>query len=190
MSIQADLIARNKPFAAKFNQADLPMLPILRTLIVTCVDARVDPAHIFGLELGEAVILRNNGGRVTRAVIEEIATLSVMVSGATQGKEKGFNVVLMEHTNCGSERLADPELQAMMKEKMGIDVTPYAITDQETDLKGDIQRLVAAPEVPDEIVVSALLYDVFTGTVKEIAPEASLGAYREKAQEAEKLPIS
>jgi carbonic anhydrase len=178
MTIQSDLIARNETFASGFDQGDLEILPKLRTVILTCADARVDPAHIFGLDLGEAVIIRNNGGRVTRAVVEEIAVLAVLVDAASEGRENGFNVVLMQHTNCGAQRFANPDLQAMIKKKLGIDVSEYAITDQATDLLGDIGRLVDAPEVPDTIVVSAVLYDVSTGTVEVIAPEKSLGALR------------
>jgi len=178
MAIQSDLLARNETFASDFDQGDLQILPKLRTVILTCADARVDPAHIFGLDLGEAVVIRNNGGRVTRAVIEEIAVLAVLVDAASEGRENGFNVVLMQHTNCGAQRLANPDLQAMVKKKLGIDVSEYAITDQATDLLGDIGRLVAAPEVPDTIVVSAVLYDVSAGTVEAITPEKSLGAMR------------
>ncbi len=69
------LIDRNHDFASSFNQGDLPLLPRLSTLIVTCLDARVDPAHLFRLELGDAVVMRNIGGRVTDDVIEHIAIL-------------------------------------------------------------------------------------------------------------------
>ncbi|MFA3916305.1 carbonic anhydrase [Ruegeria hyattellae] len=178
MDVQDELITRNQEFAAGFNGADLPMLPKLRTVLLTCGDARADPAHILGLELGDAVVIRNNGGRVTRAVIEEIATLAVLVSALTEGREPGFNVVLMQHTQCGAQRLSNPGLRGMLLDKLGIDVSEYAITDQESDLLTDIGRFAAAPEVPDAIVVSALLYDVTTGTAREIAPAASLGAVR------------
>lgn len=178
MTIQSDLLARNRTIASSFEHGDLPLLPKLRTVLVICADSRVDPAHIFGLDLGEAVVIRNNGGRVTRAVIEEIATLAVLVSAATEGREHGFNVILIQHTHCGAQRLANPQMQAMLRDKLGIDVSQYAITDQASDLLGDITRLSNALEVPDTIIVSALLYDVSTGTVQAIAPEKSLGDWR------------
>jgi carbonic anhydrase len=59
------LVDRNLEFASSFNQGDLALPPRLSILIVTCLDARVDPAHLFGLELGDAVVMRNIGGRVT-----------------------------------------------------------------------------------------------------------------------------
>lgn len=80
------LLNRNRQFAGNFASADLPILPKLRTVILTCADARVDPAHIFGLELGDAVVIRNNGGRVTPAVVEEIAALSFIVAQMEGGE--------------------------------------------------------------------------------------------------------
>lgn len=180
MDVQNQLIDRNEWFAAVFDHADLSILPKLRTVIVACGDARVDPAHVLGLELGEAVVLRNNGGRATRAIIEEIATLAFLVNALTEGRETGFNVILMQHTQCGAQRLANPDLQKMLQEKVGIDVSDHAITDQESDLIADIDRMTTAPELPDTITVSALLYDVATGAAREIASTASLGALRSK----------
>ena len=69
------LIDRNLEFANSFKQGDLTLLPRLSTLVLTCLDARVDPAHLFGLELGDAVVMCNIGGRVTDEVIEQIAIL-------------------------------------------------------------------------------------------------------------------
>jgi carbonic anhydrase len=185
MTPQSELLNRNKAFASSFDKADLPVLPTLQTLIIACLDARTDPAHLFGLELGDAVVIRNTGGRVTRAVIEEVATLAALVRAATNGQEPRFNVILMQHTQCGAQRLAQPEMQAMMKEKMGIDVSEYAIHDQRSDLMGDIDRLCAAVQVPGGISVSATLYDVATGLVEEIAPAKPLQDWR-----AERVPTS
>ena len=110
MSVQADLLARNRAFTETFDKADLPIMPALNTVLLTCVDARVEPAHVLGLGLGEALVIRNTGGRVTRAVIEEIATLAELVRIMTEGRDPVFNVILMQHTQCGAQRLADPEL--------------------------------------------------------------------------------
>lgn len=110
MSIQDDLITRNATFAANYNTPDMPALPKLQTVILACADARVDPAHVLGLELGEVVVMRNTGGRVTRAVIEEIATLAVISSTLIEGGAQGFNLILMQHTQCGAQRLAAPDM--------------------------------------------------------------------------------
>ena len=134
MTVQSDLIARNKLFASGFEHGEMPILPKLRTVLLTCADARVDPAHVLGLDLGEVIVIRNNGGRVTHSVIKEIATLAVLATALTEGREQGFNLILMQHTQCGAQRLANPEVQFMLKNKLGIDVSEYAITDRFRDL--------------------------------------------------------
>ena len=180
MNVQTDLIARNRAFAETFDKANLPIMPALNTVLLTCVDARVDPAHVLGLDLGEALVIRNTGGRVTRAVIEEIATLAALVSAMTEGRDPAFNVILMQHTQCGAQRLADPELQSTLHKKFGIDVTPYAINDQASDLLADIVRLGDAPELPDTLVVSAIIYDVETGIAQELTEPRPLRELRER----------
>jgi carbonic anhydrase len=141
MSSTAILLDRNRQFASDFAAADLPVLPRLRTVVLTCGDARVDPAHILGLELGEAVVIRNNGGRVTEAVVEEIATLAFMVAKMDGAEPRPWKLVLMQHTQCGAERLADPDFQRVLKEHIGVDVSSSAIADHEQSLREDVERL-------------------------------------------------
>lgn len=170
------LKSRNRKFAAEFSDADLPILPKLRTVILTCVDARVDPAHVLGVDLGEAVVMRNNGGRVTPEVLQEIATLAFMV-GMLDGDTPGpFEVMIMQHTQCGAERFADPQFQQVIKGKLGIDVSGSAITNHEESLLSDIEQLRNAPEVPAHVVVSGFIYDVADGLAHEVVPAAALGA--------------
>jgi len=114
IDVHNELIDRNEWFAATFDHADLSILPKLRIVILACGDARVDPAHVLDLELGEVVVLRNNGGRAPRAIIEEIATLAFLVSALTEGRETGFNVIVMQHTQCGAQWRANPDLQKML----------------------------------------------------------------------------
>jgi len=175
MTITTTLFERNRSFAKGFAGGELPILPKMRTVILTCVDARVDPAYVLGLELGDAVILRNNGGRVTQDVIEEIATLSFMVGLLEGGSDGSFEVVIMHHTQCGAERFADPAFQGALKEKLGIDVSAHAISDPTDSIKDDIQRLRDAPQVPEHLTVSGLLYDVKSGNLKEVVSAATLG---------------
>lgn len=176
MSSTATLMERNRRFAAGFHAADLPILPTLRTVILTCVDARVDPAHILGVELGEAVVIRNNGGRVTPEVMQEIAALAFLVARMEGGEPGPFNLVIVRHTQCGAERFADPDLQRALKQQLGIDVSATAIADHEQCLTEDIERLRNAPAVPGHIVASGLIYDVRNGAVREVIAPASLAA--------------
>lgn len=171
---------RNQDFAAGFTQGDLVPLPKLGMIIVACIDARVDPTTIFDLELGEAVIMRNNGGRVTAALIEEITALSFLVGRVTSQDAPGFHIMLMQHTKCGAQQFAAPDFQADIKERTGIDVAPSAITDPQQDLVADIARLRDAPNLHGGLTVSAMLYDVETGQAHEIASTQSLAALRAK----------
>ncbi len=176
MNSTATLLDRNRQFASNFAAADLPPMPKLRTVVLTCADPRVDPAHILGLELGDGAVIRNTGGRVTREVIEEIAALAFMVSKIEGGEPGPFQLVIMQHTNCGAERFADPEFQHALKAHVGVDVSSVAITDHEQSLHEDVERLRTAPELPGHITVSGLLYDVEQGRAREIIAPAPLAA--------------
>ncbi len=173
MTDTADLMARNTHFAATFDAGDLPILPRYRAVILACVDARVDPAHILNLSLGDAVVMRNSGGRVTPEVIDEVAALAFMVAAMEGGNPGPFELVLMQHTQCGAERFADPQLQAALRSK-GVDVAHLAISDHAQSLKDDLAQLRAASVLPDHLVVSGYLYDVRTGAVTEVVPPARL----------------
>jgi carbonic anhydrase len=174
MSNTSTLLERNQSFAASFAEADLSVFPKLNTMILTCMDARVDPAHIFNLDLGEAVVVRNTGGRVTPAVIDEIAALSVMINQMNGGQDTPFDLILMQHTHCGSERLADPNLAGAIKSKTGVDVAPLAIHDHEESLREDLEALRNSPAVPDYLTVSTMIYDVKTGLVSTLTAPARL----------------
>lgn len=175
MSSTKTLTQRNHVFANQFAAADLPVLPKLRTVLLACGDARVDPAHVFGLELGDSVVIRNNGGRVTQDVLNEITTLAFMVAKMEGDKPGPFEVVLMQHTKCGAERFADPQFQSMIQQRLGVDVSHSAITDHEQSLRDDVERLRRAQEIPRYVVVSGYLYDVQTGRVREVIAPAALG---------------
>lgn len=176
MSSTTTLVERNHQFASDFAAADLPILPKLRAVVLACDDSRVDPAHVLGLELGDSVVIRNNGGRVTQAVIDEIAALAFVVARMDGDKPGPFELILMQHTQCGAERFADPGVQRAIKEKLGVDVSEVAITDHELSLREDVERLRNAPSVPGYIVVSGLLYDVRDGRVREVIAPTPLAS--------------
>ncbi len=168
------LIDRNLEFARSFDQGDLAILPRLSVLVVTCLDARVDPAHVFGLELGDAVVMRNIGGRVTDEVIEQVAILRGLAVVAGGG---GFEVAIVHHTDCGASRFANPQVRQRLGQAAGIGeaaIEKLAITDPQASVAEDLDRLRAAPTLPDELVVAGYVYDVTDGQVREIFAPASL----------------
>ncbi len=77
MSDLETLLDRNRSFAEQFEGGDLNIRPRMATILLTCVDARVDPAHLFGLGLGDALVIRNAGGRITPAVMEDLGIFGV-----------------------------------------------------------------------------------------------------------------
>ena len=172
------LKARNESFAASFSDGDLGPLPKLSMVIVACIDARVDPTTVFGLELGDAVVMRYNGGRVTSAVVDEITALSFLVAHVTGQDAPVFHITLMQHTKCGAQQFAVPNFQAHIKQQTGVDVSPSAITDPESDLLVDVDRLCGAQNLHGSLTVSAMLYDVETGLVSEVMGPQSLASLR------------
>src|SRR5258706_5829196 len=110
MSTLDTLLERNHEFAAHRFVAGLPMRPSLRTLIISCADPRVDPVHLLGLEPGEAVVLRNVGGRVTPGTLP---LLSMLLQGPTRGSTPSagppagtntnapLHLILLHPTDCG-----------------------------------------------------------------------------------------
>ena len=169
---------RNRAFAETFAHGDMAALPKLGTMILTCIDARVDPAHVLGLELGDAVVFRNNGGRVTQAFQDELTALAALVSKLTGEEEASFAIVLMQHTKCGAQAFADPEFQALLRERIKVDVSTNAVSNQSEDLLNDIARLRDAPHLPGSITVAAMLYDVETGSLREVAAAKTLSELR------------
>lgn len=106
-------------------------MPKLGTVVLTCTDPRVDPAHFVGLELGDAAVIRNAGARVTPDVVRELGILSFLARRATGADKVAVELVIVQHNDCGAERLANPQVQMALKENLGIDVSQTAISDHE-----------------------------------------------------------
>lgn len=107
------LLRRNAELSQDLSAKSFTLTPDLHALILTCADHRVDPAQVLGLQLGEAVVLRNPGGRVTPAFISELAVLATVAQ--IEGLEAGFELILMHHTDCGLARLDGPEQRAQIR---------------------------------------------------------------------------
>ena len=173
MSNIAPLLDRNQAFAgtdARRNMPQLPFIPRLHLYIVTCIDCRVDPAEILGVKLGEALIERNIGGRITPAVIRDIAYASYLV--ATKAPEGPyFEVAVIHHTDCGSTLLADDDLRHGFAQRIGIDertLADTAVLDPARTVRTDVERVLWAEEIQPDVLVSGHVYDVETGLVTTV----------------------
>lgn len=173
------LIQRNHDFATHRFVAGLAIRPTLRTMIISCADPRVDPAHLLGLEPGEAVVLRNVGGRVAPGTVQLLRMLLQVPTGtsAPTGDNAGspFNLIVLQHTHCGITQLASNT--ALMAGYFGIppvELPAKAIPDPRAAVAVDVATLRAIPDLPDALQVSGLVYDIETGLVDVVVPPAPL----------------
>jgi len=169
------LTKRNSDFAAHRFVAGLTMMPTLRTMVIGCVDPRVDPAHLLGLDPGEAIVIRNMGGRITPATLQTMAMLQTIaqVQGANPGD--GFHLIVLHHTDCGITRLE--EKPDMLAGYFGIgkgELEAKAVPDPRTSVAVDVAALRANPALPSGWLVSGLVYDIATGLVEAVMSAASL----------------
>jgi carbonic anhydrase len=168
---------RNRSFAEQFKAGNLPIRPRMSTIILTCVDSRVDPAHIFGLGLGDAIVMRNAGGRITSEVMRDLAILGVLSANMPGPSAMQPELIVMHHTDCGMGRLANAAIQRQVAERLGVGVgeaTAMAIIDPTASVQDDIEQLRQTPETPDQLIVSGFVYDVKNGTINQVAPPAPL----------------
>ncbi len=171
------LLDRNSSFAEQFEAGDLPIRPRMPTIVLTCLDARIDPAHLFGLELGDALVMRNAGGRITSAVLKDLAVLAVLGANMPGPSKMKTELVILHHTDCGMSRFTNPELQRQAAERLdrSIDeIAAMAITDPAESVQFDIKRLRSTLSAPEQLVVSGLVYDVKTGAINQVAPPTPL----------------
>ena len=173
MTKMSPLLERNEKFASAYTPGPLGP-PAAQVVIVTCLDHRVDPAIILGLELGDAVVIRNTGGRVTPAVINDIAYLAFLAEQLFNGQvaaEGLFEVAVVHHTQCGTGFLADPGFRHRAAEATGLPEAAReaaAVTDPHTTVRADVERLLAAPSLSPKVSVSGHVYDIATGRVTTV----------------------
>lgn len=170
MTRMTPLLERNEEFARGYTPLALGM-PTAQLMIVTCLDHRVDPAIVLGLRLGDAPVIRNAGGRVTPAVVDDIAYLAFLAEqlfGGQLAADALFEVAVIHHTQCGTGFLADPGFRHQAAEATGLPeaaLEASAVADPHATVRADVERLLAAPSISPKISVSGHVYDVGTGRV-------------------------
>lgn len=188
MSVLPEVLAANATYAAGFDKGELPMPPGRRFAILTCMDARLDPAKYAGLSEGDAHVIRNAGGRASDDAIR-----SLVISYKLLGTSEWF---VIHHTNCGMEFFTDELMGDLLAQSLetaalgpegfhdigagpgspeGRNVSWLTIPDQEQSIVEDVTRIRNHPLVPSRIPIYGYLYDVQTGRLEEIAAATAAG---------------
>jgi carbonic anhydrase len=163
MPVLPELLSANNHYAATFTKGDLPMPPGRQITIVTCMDARLDPAKFLGLEEGDAHVIRNAGGRVCTDVLRSLA-ISQQLLGTQE-------VVVIHHTDCGMTTFGNDDLRQILNERLGsdasdIDFLPF--TDLAQSVRDDVASIRSSSLIPDDILTQGLIYDVRTGKLEPV----------------------
>src|SRR6476469_2559947 len=159
------MLAANREFQGSFSEGDKPMPPARKVAIVTCMDARIHPEQALGLEIGDAHMIRNAGGRVSDDAIR-----SLIISSRLLGTNE-FAVI--HHTDCGMLTFTNEQLRQKLADEAGtdasgIDFLPFPALRQR--VVDDVHRILDTPHLDDGITVSGYIYDVHSGKLEEVVP--------------------
>jgi carbonic anhydrase len=186
MAVLEEVLSANEQYASSFGaKSELALPPARRFAILTCMDARLDPAKYAGLSEGDAHVIRNAGGRASDDAIR-----SLVISYKLLGTQEWF---VIHHTNCGMEFFDDETMRDLLAESLetaelgpdgfkdvgsgpgsseGRYIDWLTIPDQQQSVVDDVARIRAHPLVPAGIPIYGYVYDVKTGRLNEI-PEAT-----------------
>ncbi len=163
MSYFENFLKANQAYVELHGDLHLSIKPKTKVAIVTCMDSRLHVAPALGLALGDAHILRNAGGRVTEDMIR-----SLVISQQQMGTRE---IVVLHHTDCGAQTFNNEDFQEHLKCELGVDVSgqdflPFQYIDE--SVREDMKLLRECPLIPDDVIISGAVYDVDTGSMREI----------------------
>jgi carbonic anhydrase len=162
MSEVPTFLKANERYAASFRKGSLPMPPARRVAVLACMDARLDPARILGLEEGDAHVIRNAGGRAADAL------RSLVISQELLGTRE---VVVIHHTDCGMLTFTNDQLRQRLKEGRGtdtdLDFLPFS--DVESSVREDVDEIRKSRLLQPGVPVTGFVYDVRTGRLRQVA---------------------
>lgn len=191
MSNLDSMLERNKDFAGRQSAAGTLMsrlpeaLPNVRAVIIGCADMRVDPAHVLGIKPGEAVVMRNIGGRITPGLLEQLGLLGRIgeVAAAIPGGGGEFHLIVLHHTDCGITRLVgDPAMLTHYFQIKEEELKSKAVLDPRAAVAVDVALLRAIPALLGEWLISGLVCDTKTGLVEVVVPAARIRGMVQKAR--------
>ncbi len=184
-----EILAANEAYAANFGEyGALAVPPARQVAVLTCMDARLDPLRFAGLNLGDAHIIRNAGGRASDDAIR-----SLVISYKLLGTREWF---VIHHTGCGMETFTDEDMRSLLASSLkpatmdasgwrdtgegpgsteGEFIDWLTIRDQVESVIADVKRLRHHPLVPRDIAIYGLIYDVKTGRLIEVPQATAIG---------------
>lgn len=155
-----DVLAANRDYSRQFTGGTTPGRAARGLAVVTCMDSRISPLEMLGLDPGDAKILRNAGARVTPDVLRTLV-LAVYLLDVTR-------VLVVAHTDCAMSKVTDEDVHARILER-GIDTRSLEFqttADQTATLAEDVQRIHSSPYLPADLSVLGCVYDVATGLIE------------------------
>jgi len=157
------LLAANDRYAYWFTKGDLSNVPRRGVVILTCMDARFDPAKALGLEEGDAHVLRNAGGRATDDAIRSLVLSSYLLG------TREFLVI--HHTDCGLQAYTEEEIRERLRQQVGVnasDIEFLTFTDLDESVRQDVATIRASPLMLNDISVRGFVYDVRNGRLRDV----------------------
>jgi len=163
MSYFENFLKANQAYVELHGDLHLSIKPKTKVAIVTCMDSRLHVAPALGLALGDAHILRNAGGRVTEDMIR-----SLVISQQQMGTRE---IMVLHHTDCGAQTFNNEDFQEHLKCELGVDVSgqdflPFQDIDE--SVREDMKLLRECPLIPEDVIISGAVYDVDTGSMREV----------------------
>jgi carbonic anhydrase len=158
-----ELVKNAKAYARSFDRGELPLPPAKRVAVVACMDARLNPYGLLGLQEGDAHVIRNAGGVITDDEIRSLA-----ISQRLLGTEE---IMLIHHTDCGMLTFGDDDFRRQVQDDTGIKPEWAAETfkDLDEDVRQSIARIKASPFIPRKDQIRGFVYDVHTGELNEVS---------------------
>ncbi len=162
MSVTDELLQNAERYAERFDKGDLPLPPARKVAVVACMDERLNPYGLLGLQEGDAHVIRNAGGVITDDEIRSLA-----ISQRLLGTEE---IILIHHTDCGMLTFTDDGFRRSVQDDVGIkpEWAAEAFTDLEEDLRQSLARIQASPFIPRKDSVRGFVYEVETGRLREV----------------------
>jgi carbonic anhydrase len=170
MAVIDELLQANERYASTFDRGDLKLPPRRRIVIVTCMDARILPSRVLGLEEGDAHVIRNAGGRARDSL------RSLIISQRLLGTRE---VAVIHHTDCGMLTFSNRDLRQKVKDDLGQDTGEFdflPFQDLDESVREDIEFLQATQLLNPDTVIRGFVYDVTTGRLREVKVESPAGA--------------